>query len=157
MQLIARSRDEVLATLEVLTPEVRAYLSPQWLALLAASSPQDPWVHGFNIVNDTGLAVGICAFKGPPTEGVVEIAYAVNPEQQRRGYATAAARALIGYAFGSGLVGTVRAHTLPDGVASQRVLLKCKFHQFGEVQDPEDGLVWRYEMSRRWMSDSVTE
>jgi hypothetical protein len=39
----------------------------------------------------------------------------------------------------------VCAHTLPDGIASQRALLKAGFQRTGEVVDPEDGLVWRFE------------
>jgi RimJ/RimL family protein N-acetyltransferase len=147
MRLVPRTRDEVRATLEVLPPEVRAQFSPQWLALLAKSSPQDPWVHGFHAVNDAGLTVGLAAFKGPPVDGVVEIAYAIEPEQQGKGHATAAARALAAFAFASGEVRLVCAHTLPDGIASQRVLLKSGFEKIGEVIDPEDGLVWRYEVS----------
>jgi RimJ/RimL family protein N-acetyltransferase len=42
----------------------------------------------------------------------------------------------------------VRAHTLPDGLASQRVLAKSGFRFVGEVVEPEDGLVHRYEVVR---------
>ena len=145
MKLIPRTRDEVRATLDVLSPEVRAQFSPHWLALFAKSAPQDPWVHGFHVVDDEGVIVGLGSFKGPPVDGVVEIAYAVEPEQQGKGHATAAARALVAFAFASGQVRVVRAHTLPDGIASQRVLLKSGFVKTGEVVDPEDGLVWRFE------------
>lgn len=147
IQLVPRTRDEVRATLEVLTPEVRAQISQQWLALLEKSAPRDPWVHGFHIV-DAEIVVGLGAFKGPPVEGIVEIAYAIQPEHQGKGHATAAARALAAYAFESGEVRVVRAHTLPDGAASQRVLLKSGFEKTDEVVDPEDGLVWRFEVLR---------
>jgi ribosomal-protein-alanine N-acetyltransferase len=145
--LIPRTRDEVRATLAVLPPEVRAQFSPQWLALLEKSSAQDPWVHGFNVVNDEGVPVGLGSFKGPPVDGIVEIAYAIEPGQQGKGHATAAARALAAFAFASGDVRVVCAHTLPDGIASQRVLLKSGFAKIGEAVDPEDGLVWRYELA----------
>jgi len=147
MQLVPRTRDEVRATLDILPPDVRAQISPQWLALLEKSAPQDPWVHGFHVVNDDGVTVGLGAFKGPPIDGVVEIAYAIEPAQQGKGYATAAARALAAFAFASGQVRVVRAHTLPEGIASQRVLLKSAFEKTGEVVDPEDGLVWRFELT----------
>ena len=146
MRLVPRTRDEVRATLAVLTPEVRAQISPQWLALLEKSAAQDPWIHGFHVVNDAGLTVGLGAFKGPPVDGTVEIAYAIDPDQQGKGYATHAARALAAFAFASGLVRVVRAHTLPTGIASQRVLLKAGFTKTGEVVDPEDGPVWRFEL-----------
>ena len=147
MKLIPRTRDEVRATIDTLPPEVRVEISPQWLALLEKSPPQDPWVHGFHVVNDAGVTVGLGAFKGPPVDGVVEIAYAIEPEQQGKGHATAAARALVAFALASDQVRLVRAHTLPTGIASQRVLLKTGFEKTGEVVDPEDGLVWRYEVS----------
>jgi RimJ/RimL family protein N-acetyltransferase len=148
MALIPRTRDEVLQTLELLSPEIRAQMSPQWLALLQASASEDPWVHGFNIANDAGEIVGMASYKGPPVDGMVEIAYAVNPEHQGKGYATAAARDLAAYAFGTGRVQVVRAHTVPDGIASQRALLKAGLAKVGEVVDPEDGLVWRFEVVR---------
>jgi RimJ/RimL family protein N-acetyltransferase len=147
MPLIARTRQEVLATLDILPAEVRAQFSPQWLALLKESAPKDPWVHGFHVVNDHGVTVGVGSFKGPPIEGMVEIAYAIEPDQQGKGYATMAARELAAFALQSGLVDVVRAHTLPDGIASQRVLAKAGFEKKGEVIDLEDGLVWRYELA----------
>ena len=147
MTLIPRTRDEVRATLELLAPEVRVQISPRWLELLEKSSAQDPWVHGFHVVDDSGLTVGLGAFKGPPDDGDVEIAYAIEPGQQGRGYATRAARALTSFAFASGQVRIVRAHTLPEGIASQRVLLKAGFEKIGEIVDSEDGLVWRFEMA----------
>jgi RimJ/RimL family protein N-acetyltransferase len=146
-RLVPRTRDEVRATLDLLSPEIRAQISSLWLALLEGSAPQDPWIHGFNIV-DAELTVGLGGFKGPPSEGVVEIAYAIHPEHQGKGYATAAAAALTAYAFETSEVRVVRAHTLPDGAASQRVLLKSGFVKTDEVVDPEDGLVWRFEVLR---------
>lgn len=148
MQLVPRTRNEVLATLNVLPPEIRVQISSNWLALLEMSAPQDAWVHGFNVMNDAGHTVGLASFKGPPADGIVEIAYAIEPHQQGKGYATDAARALVKFAFESRQVCIVRAHTLPDCVASQRVLQKSGFEKVGEVVDPEDGLVWRFEIVR---------
>jgi len=148
MRLIPRTREEVRATIAALSPEVRTQVSTEWLALLEKSSAQDPWVHGFCIVNDDGVQVGLGSFKGPPVDGIVEIAYAVAPKYQGNGYATAAARALTAHAFASGQVHSVRAHTLPDGLASQRVLIKSGFSKVAEVVEPEDGLVWRFESRR---------
>jgi RimJ/RimL family protein N-acetyltransferase len=52
---------------------------------------------------------------------------------------------LVAFAFGSGLVRVIRAHTKPAHVASERVLEKCGFNRIGLVNDPEDGRVWRWE------------
>ena len=122
-------------------------ISPAWLARLRAATTADPWEHGFAVVpRDAHLVIGTAGFKGPPDEeGVVEIAHGIARGYQRRGYATEAAAALIAFAFDSGRVRLVRAHTLPTPNASTRVLAKCGFERIGEVTDPEDGLVWRWE------------
>ena|SRR2546421_2396503 len=122
-------------------------VSPEWSAKLQTSIAADPWTHGFALLHlATGTVIGAGGFKGPPgAEGVVEIAYGVVPVYQGKGYATEAAQALVAYAFSSGRVRVVRAHTLPEPNASTRVLTKCGFRHLGEVIDPEDGLVWRWE------------
>jgi RimJ/RimL family protein N-acetyltransferase len=75
----------------------------------------------------------------------VEIAYGVVPSYERRGYATEAAKALVAFALERVDVTSIRAHTKPENGPSGRVLAKCGFQQVGEVIDPEDGLVWRWE------------
>ena len=97
------------------------------------------------VERESGQTVGGCGFKGPPTDGVVEIAYAIEPEHQGQGFATQAAAALYAYASCQAEVCIVRAHTLPEENASTRVLTKCGFEKVGEVVDPEDGPVWRWE------------
>ncbi len=128
-------------------PSEKAQLSADWLARLHASTSADSWTHGFSLVHrDSDIVVGKSGFKGPPgADGVVEIAYTVVPDYQGKGYATEAAQALAAFAFSSGRVRVVRAHTLPESNASTRVLAKCGFRHIGEVIDPEDGLVWRWE------------
>jgi RimJ/RimL family protein N-acetyltransferase len=142
------TREETFAMVDAMSPEDRAQVSPDWLAALRASESFDPWRHGFSMVHrETGCTIGNCAFKGPPADGVVEIAYGVEPEHQCKGYATEAAEALTNYAFAQN-VETVCAHTAPAANASTRVLTKCGFRHLGEVIDPEDGLVWRWEKDR---------
>lgn len=149
LKLVPKTLEEVHASIEAMTPAERAELSADWLALLHASTSADPWTHGFSLVlRDSEIVVGSAGFKGPPADGVVEIAYGLSPEYQGKGYATEAAEALTAYAFDSGKVRVVRAHTLPESNASGRVLIKCGFRHIGEVIDPEDGLVWRWEKLR---------
>jgi len=138
--------EQCRADIERLSPSDRAQVSPVWLARLEAAPSPDPWVHGFTVVHrESGVPVGKCGFKGPPSERVVEIAYGIASEHQGKGYATEAAQAVTAFALASGLVDVVRAHTLPESNASGRVLAKCGFRHLGEVIDPEDGLVWRWE------------
>lgn len=146
LRLIPLTLAEARAMVEAMSPPEKAELSADWLRQLHASTSEDPWTHGFHLMHrESGIAVGSCGFKGPPADGVVEIAYGVNPAHQHKGYATEAADALTAWAFGSARVRVVRAHTLPGPNASTRVLTKCGFQCIGEVIDPEDGLVWRWE------------
>jgi [ribosomal protein S5]-alanine N-acetyltransferase len=147
LSLVLETTEEILARIAAMNPADQAQVSPAWLARLHAADAADPWTHGFAIMErDSGATVGSCGYKGPPDEGVVEIAYGVDPDMQGRGYATEAARALVDYAFDNAMVGVVRAHTLPDNTASARVLAKCGFVCVGEVVDPEDGQVLRWEL-----------
>ena len=121
-------------------------VSPEWLAQLKRGGEADPWSLGFAVVDGSGEVVGSAGFKGPPDpEGVVEIAYGIVPRAQGTGLATEAAAALVTFAREDGRVATIRAHTLPTPNASTRVLEKCGFALVGEVVDPEDGPVWRWE------------
>lgn len=126
-------------------------VSPRWIAALRRASGPDPWTHGFWVTERNGReVVGSAGFKGPPdADGVVEIAYGVAPSREGRGYATEAAGALLRFAADDDRVRLVRAHTLPEANASTRVLTKCGFVRIGEVIDPEDGLVWRWERNAR--------
>jgi ribosomal-protein-alanine N-acetyltransferase len=146
LKLVPQTPDDLHAMIERMTPSERAELSPDWLARLDSTSP-DPWTLGFAVVHRTDdIRIGSCGFKAPPTaDGRVEIAYGIDADHQGKGYATEAAEALTAYAFRSGHVRVVMAHTLPEANASTRVLTKCGFRFVGEVTDPEDGLVWRWE------------
>jgi [ribosomal protein S5]-alanine N-acetyltransferase len=130
---------------------VSGEISPEWLDRLREATVTDPWIHGFVVVHrESGLAIGTAGFKGPPDdEAAVEIAYGIVAEYEGNGYATEAAEALVTFAAGSGRVRMVRAHTLPTPNASTRVLAKCGFQYIGEVVDPDDGLVWRWERAVR--------
>lgn len=150
LELALQSTEEVLARIRAMSPADQAEISPVWMARLRASTSANPWTHGFAITHrHEGRVIGSCGYKGPPgRDGVVEIAYAVDPEYQGRGYATEAARALVDYAWERQEVRVVVAHTLPEPSASTRVLTRCGFVHVGEVVDPEDGLVWRWELVR---------
>ena len=129
---------------------VSGEVSPAWLEALRNSTQANPWQHGFFVVDrERRLVVGTAGFKGAPdADGMVEIAYGIAPSFQNRGYATEAAQALTDFAFASRDVELVRAHTLPEANASTHVLKKCGFRFIGDVVDPEDGPVWRWERER---------
>lgn len=123
------------------------HVSPQWLAQLRTRHNADFWIDGFGAVERaTRTMVGTAGFKGPPdADGMVEIGYGIAPAYQGQGYATEAASLLVGVAR-ERAVRLIRAHTLPERNASCRVLEKCGFTHTGEVVDPDDGPVWRWEL-----------
>lgn len=129
-------------------------VSPRWIAALreaqGSGAAPDPWRHGFFVVHTADRRViGGAGYKGAPdADGMVEIAYGVVPPYEGKGYATEAAAALVAYAFTQESVRLVRAHTLPEPNASTHVLRKNGFRFVGDVIDPEDGPVWRWERTR---------
>jgi RimJ/RimL family protein N-acetyltransferase len=148
LKLVVREPADVLAWIDAMSASDRAEISADWVARVRAATSADPWICGFVMVHRaSGAAIGNCGYKSPPgPDGAVEIAYGVDPDHQGLGYATEAAQAMVAYAFASGRVRIVRAHTRPQPNASTRVLAKCGFEQVGEVVDPDDGLVWRWEI-----------
>jgi RimJ/RimL family protein N-acetyltransferase len=130
----------------LLGPEV----SDGYLEMLRLSTESVIWRHGFALVDrNEKLVVGNAAFVGPPNDnGEVEIAYAVVPAFEGRGYATQAANALTEFAFADHRVQTVTANTLPENNASTRVLKKNGFVFAREIEHPDDGLIWRWERKR---------
>ena len=125
-------------------------VSPEFFAMLKSTpavDAADPWTFGFFVLHAADrLVIGSGGFKGPPdAEGIVEIAYGIAPDYRGRGFATEVARALTAFVLEDARVRTIRAHTLPEPNASTRVLAKCGFRKIGEVTDPDDGPVWRWE------------
>jgi RimJ/RimL family protein N-acetyltransferase len=115
----------------------------QTQAMLRTQPRPDPW--GSYIAWEAETPVGTCAFKHAPNEaGKVEIAYMTFPPFEGRGHATAMAGQLVEMARASGAKMAV-AHTLPEENASNRALRRNGFTFGGEVIDPEDGPVWRWE------------
>jgi len=122
-------------------------VSSEWLRELRTATEPDIWRHGvFAVDRTSGVAVGVGGFKGLPDDtGTVEIAYGVARVQEGLGFATEIAAALTAFAFEDPRVTHVIAHTLPANRASSRVLEKCGFEYTGNVIDPDDGEVCRWE------------
>ena len=156
LRLVLESTAAVLARVEAMSPAERAEVSAAWLARVRAAAAPGPWTHGFALVERaTGAVVGSCGYTGPPdAAGTIEIAYGVEPAYRGRGYAREAAAALVEFALDGGHARVVRAHTRSAHDASARVLAACGFERVGEVLDPEDGLVWRWELARRDLPDA---
>jgi [ribosomal protein S5]-alanine N-acetyltransferase len=90
------------------------------------------------ISKEHNCMIGDLCFKGEPCEnGSVEIGYGIYPAYERKGYITEAVEVLCLWAMNQKYVRSVRAETLPDNIASQRVLQKNGFVFLGA----NDGLM----------------
>jgi ribosomal-protein-alanine N-acetyltransferase len=95
------------------------------------------WGTRLFVSGDPPELVGWGGFKGPPSDGVVEVGYEIAEARQGRGLAEA---------FADERVTKVIAHTLPERNASTRVLEKVGFTYAGAAD--EDGeAVWRYSLT----------
>jgi RimJ/RimL family protein N-acetyltransferase len=106
-----------------------------------------PWI-SYLAVED-GAYVGICAFKGPPKNNAVEIAYHTFPAHEGRGIATEMAAQLCSIAKTAAPSILVTAQTRPEENASTRVLRKLGFIFKGSVIDHEIGPAWEWSAEKR--------
>src|SRR5262249_42163098 len=118
----------------------------QTLAMMT-TAPREPRWGGYLTVDvDSATVVGACGFKtGPSADGSGEIAYYTFPGVEGQGFATAMAEKLIDLALSSPSVRLIIAHTLPEPNASGHILTKVGMQWMGEVHDPEDGKIWRWQ------------
>jgi len=99
---------------------------------LSLENPEDwGWYAMWLIVRKDGKNIGNLSFKGIPEEGIVEIGYGIAEEYRGYGYATEALETILEWAFDQPGVNCVAAETVPDNLASQRVLEKCGFSPSG--------------------------
>lgn len=114
--------------------------------LFSQNAADIPWVCYMAVRAADAVAVGSCGFKHPPLpDGTVEFGYGTYPAFENQGVATAMAVEMVRVARAGGAK-VAMAHTLPVTNASGRVLTKAGFRHVGEEIDPEDGLVWRWEL-----------
>jgi len=107
------------------------------------------WPSYFFVCPTEDALVGNGGFAAPPNDaGEVEIGYEIAPVFQNKGYATAAANALIDLAFSSEGVKAVVAHTLAEENASNAVLKKVGMSMVAELPNPEVGKVWKWSAQR---------
>lgn len=106
----------------------------------------NPWT-GYIVFLDSITIIGVCVFKDiPDSTKCVEIAYYTFLEYKQRGYGTLMARQLVEIAKASNEASYVIAHTLRKENAAARICRRLDFQCEGEVDDPEDGIVWRWRL-----------
>ena len=152
-----RLLDAALESDEALGRAMGVSVAPGWnsfpeaLAHVRGTVAADPaaveWGTRFFVEGDR--MVGWGGFKGAPSaDGEVELGYEIAEAERGRGLATAATEEMLRVAWAAPEVGSVIAHTLAERNASTRVLEKCGFTHEAEIEDPGDGPVWRWRISR---------
>jgi len=111
------------------------------LQQLTADPGRARWVARAAVDRRTGRVVGHAGFHGPPdATGMVEMGYAVDPLQRRKGYARAMVLELLRWAQDEQRLATVRATISPDNVASLATIAGLGFVLVGRQEDEVDGL-----------------
>jgi ribosomal-protein-alanine N-acetyltransferase len=120
----------------------------RYRATQVVENPADlHWVTGVIWDEDREVVVGKAGFHGAPdADGMVEVGYAVDPGERRRGYARAALLVMLDRARAEPSVRTFRATVSPDNSASLALIAQLPFVEVGEQWDEEDGLETIYEL-----------
>jgi [ribosomal protein S5]-alanine N-acetyltransferase len=122
---------------------------PYSLKQLQTGGMAEPWASYLFIHTADNALIGIGGYKGgPDANSMVEIGYGVAPAYRGKGYASEAAQGMMKYAFEQDGVQQVWAHTLAEANASVRVLTKCGFTRTQEIDDPDNGKIWRWEITK---------
>jgi [ribosomal protein S5]-alanine N-acetyltransferase len=117
---------------------------------LEADPNQSEWLAYLPILKAENVLIGSCGYTGAPKDGVVEFGYEISAAYRSQGFATELAQALVRNALYKKGIKMVIAHTLAEENHSTRILKRCGLKRTGEFMHPEDGLVWRWELRRRW-------
>jgi ribosomal-protein-alanine N-acetyltransferase len=89
-----------------------------------------------------GRLIGQAGLNFVPEFGETEVLWALAPGAQRRGYATEAARAALGFGFGILGLATIFAVTRPDNLASQAVMKRLGLEYRKDVVYRDIRSVW---------------
>ncbi len=149
--------DAALAGDDALATALGCEVVPGWATFVEALPPTRDglvgqadgaaWGPRLFVADDPERLVGWGGFKGPPRDGTVELGYEIAESCRRRGYATAAAQAMVEEAFADERVTQVIAHTLPERNPSNHLLERLGFSFDGEVREGDE-TAWRFVLAR---------
>lgn len=119
------------------------------LERLTENEEEKGWWTYFPIHKNDNKLIGSGGYKGKPTsDGTVELGYEIAPAYRNRGLATEMTKGLIENALKENRVKSIIAHTLGQENPSTKVLQKCGFEKVQAINDPDDGLIWKWEIKR---------
>jgi RimJ/RimL family protein N-acetyltransferase len=103
---------------------------------------EPPWICYY--AEQDGRLVGSAAFKGPPVDGRIEIAYGTFESERGKGVGAAICKTLVEVARAADPSVRITARTLPEPNHSTRILERNGFTLVGTVHDKDDGDVWEW-------------
>jgi RimJ/RimL family protein N-acetyltransferase len=120
------------------------------LGKLSENEKENGWWTYFPIHKQSNRLIGSGGYQGKPTtEGTVEIGYEITSDYRSRGLATEMTMGLVENAFKNDKVKSIIAHTLGQENPSTTVLTKCGFDKIEEINDPNEGIIWKWELKRK--------
>jgi len=144
LELLRIESDGTVACADVDLPAPARDACALMAQLYATRGFAPPWT-GY-VARYESKVVGTTAFKGPPQNDRVEIAYFTFPGHEGRGIATAMASELIRIARSAAPDVVITAQTLPEENASTRILHKLGFAYAGLARDEDVGQVWEWHL-----------
>ncbi len=163
LKLISADTDILKSAIEgneILAKKINATVQDNWtefgvhalqysLNKLSESENENNWWTYFPIHKFDNNLIGCGGYKGKPSnDGIVEVGYEIAPNYRNRGFATEMARGLIENALNDGRVKSIIAHTLGQNNPSTSVLQKCGFEKVEELNDPDEGTIWKWELKK---------
>jgi len=128
--------------------DFRDTFTPSYHRWKAHPPLRDWWVYLVIYVPEN-ILIGSCGYKGEPdANGVVEIGYEIIPAFRQKGLGAEMAKGLVDHAFSHSAVRKVIAHTLAEENPSVKILESIGFKQTEDVNDADEGLLWKWEISR---------
>jgi [ribosomal protein S5]-alanine N-acetyltransferase len=138
-----------------------AHVPPDWpppimadaqdkLVTMIESSQFASGMAWYIVLREKHLLIGFVGFKGPPVDGRLDIGYALLESQHGKGYATEAVDTLTQWSFLDQRVQCVVGETLPELIASIRVMEKCGYQLSSSSTTGHDGEenVVQYQITR---------
>ena len=114
---------------------------------LEAHPELERWLIRLMVLRESREVIGTMGFHGAPdAEGRLELGYQVFPPHRRLGYATEAARALIGWAHEREGITRFLASVAPTNAPSLAVVRKLGFVESGSRIDEAEGLELVFEL-----------
>ena len=116
---------------------------------LLQSEEEKGWWTYLPIYKAENKLIGSGGYQGKPdANGAVEIGYEISVAYHNRGLATEMTMGLVENAFQDPRVRSIIAHTLGEENPSTKVLSKCGFEKIAILNDPDEGLIWKWELQR---------